>query len=123
MKRSHLHDMTVDDMVERFVAIGPEQDKALLRNAIAKFNRLFDEKKVIESELKARRIDQRRALLHLYDHPNAQVRLNAVKATLAVAPEAARRALQAIADSREYPQAGDAGMTLDNLDNGIFKPT
>jgi hypothetical protein len=33
-----------------------------------------------------------------------------------------RRALRAIADSREYPQAGNAGMSLDNLELGIFKP-
>jgi Domain of unknown function (DUF2019) len=77
----------------------------------------------IEDELKARAGDQRRELLSLYSHPNAQVRLNAIKATLAVAPELARRALQAIADSREYPQAGDAGMSLWNLERGIFKPT
>ena len=77
----------------------------------------------VEDELKARDGDQRRELLSLYNHPNAQVRLNAVKATLAVAPEPARRALQAIADSREYPQAGDAGMSIWNLERGIFKPT
>jgi hypothetical protein len=31
--------------------------------------------------------------------------------------------LEIIADSREYPQAGDAGMTIDALDEGIFKPS
>jgi hypothetical protein len=31
--------------------------------------------------------------------------------------------LELIADSREYPQAGEAGMTIDNLDSGVFKPT
>jgi hypothetical protein len=31
--------------------------------------------------------------------------------------------LEFIADSREYPPAGDAGMTLDDLDSGVFKPT
>jgi hypothetical protein len=31
--------------------------------------------------------------------------------------------LQDMADSREYPQSGDAGMTLYALDRGIFKPT
>jgi hypothetical protein len=50
------------------------------------------------------------------------VRLKAVKATLAVAPEPAWRMLKAIAESREYPQAGEAGMSLDNLESGIFKP-
>jgi Domain of unknown function (DUF2019) len=82
----------------------------------------FDEMVAIEDELKTRDGDQRRELLSLYNHPNAQVRLNAIKATLAVAPEIARQALQAIADSREYPQAGDAGMSLWNLEQGIFEP-
>jgi hypothetical protein len=77
----------------------------------------------MSAELKARDGDQRRALLKLYDHPNAQVRLKATKATLAVAPEVARRMLETIAESREFPQAGEAGMSIDNLDAGIFKPT
>jgi uncharacterized protein DUF2019 len=47
----------------------------------------------------------------------------AAKATLAVAPETALKMLRTIAESREYPQAGEAGMSLDNLKDGIFKPT
>src|SRR5262245_9338 len=117
-----LQDATVAQLVERFTAIGVEQDKALLRRGHAKFNRLFDEMVAIEDELKARTGDQRRELLGLYGHPNAQVRLNAMKATLAIAPEPAHQALRTLADSREYPQAGDAGMTLFALERGIFKP-
>ncbi len=75
------------------------------------------------NELKARPGDARHALVSLYQHPNLQVVLNAAKATLAVAPDAARRMIEAIAESKAYPQAGDAGMCLDNLDRGIFKPT
>jgi uncharacterized protein DUF2019 len=123
MKRPKLQEMTVNQLVARFTAIALDQDKALLRNEYAKFNRLFDEMEAVETELKKRNGDQRRALLRLYDHPNAQVRLKAVKATLAVAPERARRMLETIAESREYPQAGEAGMSLDNLELGIFKPT
>jgi ParB-like chromosome segregation protein Spo0J len=122
MKRVGVETKTVHQLVEHFVATGIEQDRALLRNDVSKFNRLFDAMIDVEDELKARDGDQRRALLDLYDHPNAQVRLNAAKATLAVAPESARRMLQTMADSREFPQAGDAGMTLDSLDRGIFKP-
>jgi hypothetical protein len=62
-------------------------------------------------------------LLTLYDRRNAQVRLTAAKATLAVAPKAARVQLQKLRRLREFPQAGDAGMTLRALDDGIFKPT
>jgi hypothetical protein len=123
MKRTKLQGMTVDQLIQRFTVIGIEQDQALLRGQHARFNRLFDEMVAIEDELKTRAGDQRRELLSLYNHANAQVRLNAVKATLAITPEFARRKLQVLADSREYPQAGDAGMTIDALDRGIFKPT
>lgn len=123
MSRTKLGKMTVSQLVERFVQIGLEQDDALLRGEIARFNRLYDRMEEVKNELKAREGDQRRALLALYDHPNPQVRLKAVKATLAVEPERARRMLQLIAESREYPQAGDAGMTIFALEQGIWKPT
>jgi hypothetical protein len=123
MTQSKLEKITTVRLVERFAAIGVNQHKALLRREHGKFNRLFDEMVAIENELKRRYGDQRRELLRLYEHPNPQVRLNAVKATLAIAPEHARRTLEAIAGSREYPQAGDAGMTIDSLEWGIFKPS
>jgi ParB-like chromosome segregation protein Spo0J len=123
MKKTNLREMSVDQLVERFTAIALDQDKALLRNEYAKFNRLFERMEEVKGELRARSGDERRALLRLYDHPNAQVRLKAVKATLAVAPESARRMLEIMAESGEYPQAGDAGMTIDALDRGVFRPT
>lgn len=123
MKRMPVREMTSDQLVERFTAISLEQDDALLGGEIARFNRLFDQKTAVVNELKSRTGDQRALLLKLFAHPNAQVRLNAAKATLAVAPDAARKMLHAIEDSKEFPQAGDAGMCLINLDRGIFKPT
>jgi hypothetical protein len=71
MKRAKLQDMTVNQLVERFTAITLEQDKTLLRNEYAKFNRLFEQMEDVKRELKARDGDQRRALLPLYDHSNA----------------------------------------------------
>jgi hypothetical protein len=123
MKRANLHDMTMEQLVDRFAAITFDQHDAVRRNANAKYNRLFRQMRAVEDELKGRAGDQRRALLPLYGHANAQVRLAAAKATLAVAPEDARQMLRQIADSREFPQAGDAGMCLVALDRGIFKPT
>jgi hypothetical protein len=122
-KPSKLKAMSVDHLVERFTELSLGQDEALLMDEIAKFNRLYGLREAVEQELKAREGDQRKALLALYGHRSMQVRLNAAKSTLAVAPEAARRELRAIADTREYPQAADAGMCLRNLDEGIFKPT
>jgi hypothetical protein len=123
MSQVKLQDMTLEQLVERFTSTALAQDRALLMGDIAKVNQLYLQLKEIEGALKVRQGDQRRALLSLYDHPNAQVRLKAVKATLSVAPLEARQQLQAIADSREYPQAGEAGMSIRNLDQGIFKPT
>lgn len=123
MKGNDLKEMAVGELVDRFVALALAQDQALLGGRYAEFNRLFDQMESVEQALRAREGDQRRQLLPLYHHPNAQVRLKAVKATLAVAPDDARRMLQTIADSREYPQAGEAGMSLINLARGIFKPS
>jgi hypothetical protein len=75
------------------------------------------------NQLKSRPGDQRRVLLDLYDHPNRQVRLNAAKATLAIAPDAAKQALQTLTENKLYSQALDAGMCLWALEQGIFKPT
>ena len=115
--------MTANQLVERFVEIAMAQEKALLMDETATFNRLFDQMQDVVRELQAREGDQRQALLTLYDHPNLQVRLKAVKNSLALAPQSGRRVLEAIANSQEYPQAGEAGMSLWNLDRGIFKPT
>ena len=121
-KQPSLPDMTIDQLVERFSDLALEQDKALLGENIPRINQLSESIEEVKSELQGREGDQRRALLRLYDHPNAQVRLKAVKATLAVEPVVARRMLEIIADSREYPQAGDAGMSILSLERGIYKP-
>jgi hypothetical protein len=77
----------------------------------------------IADELTIRPGDQRSALARLYAHPNVQVRLNAARLTLAVAPMAARNVIQALADSKKYPQAMVAEMCLCALDQEISKPS
>jgi hypothetical protein len=123
MKQSSPQTMTLDQLVQGFIEIGVAQDQALLEDDVSGFNRLFDLMQALVDELKMRSGDQRRLLLRLYDHPNMQVRLKAAKATLAVSPQVARDALEAIRASKWMPQALDAGMCLRALDQGIFKPT
>ncbi|MEX0841365.1 MAG: DUF2019 domain-containing protein [Xanthobacteraceae bacterium] len=123
MKNVALHKMTGEQLVDRFAALALAQDEALLMDEIAKVNRLYDQLEAVEAELKSRPGDQRRILLALYEHPNAQVRVKAIKATLAVVPEQARSALKALADSKDFPQAGEAGMCIYALEEGIYKPT
>jgi hypothetical protein len=118
-----LSKMSIEQLVDKYAEIGKDQNTALLRDEIAKFNKLFDRKRAVEDELKLRGNDERRVLLALYDHQDPQVRLNAIKATLAVAPERARAALEGLRTSGEYPQSMDAGMCISALEEGVFKPT
>jgi hypothetical protein len=110
----------VNQLVERFIAIALDQYDALLDDEHAKYNRLYEQMDAITRELKHRTGDQRRALIRLHDHPNAQVRLKSAIATLALVPEAARQTLQTISDRNEYPQAAYARDMLVALDKGTF---
>jgi hypothetical protein len=123
MKHIELSAMSSANLVERFAEIVVAQDQALLGGEHAKFNRLFRQMMDIANELKAREGDQRRLLLELFTFPNMQVRVQAAKLTLAIAPVEARKQLEAIADTHWMPQAGDAGMSLSFLDRGVFKPS
>jgi hypothetical protein len=122
MKRLVLRDMSADQLVHQFALLAVAQDAKLLENDIAVVNRLFRKIAEIETELKRRFGDQRMKLMVLYEHPNMQVRLKAAGATLAVAPQAARKQLEEIVASKWQPYAGDAGMTITNLDSGFYKP-
>jgi hypothetical protein len=107
-----LQKLTTAELIDRFANDGVAQDKALLYDEIDAFNNLMDEMNVISKELGGRGEQARLELLSLYNHPNIQVRLQAARASLPVAPIAARNEIEAIANSRHFPQAGDAGMTL-----------
>ena len=120
MNRDKLGKLTIEELVEGFVAIALEQDKALRHGQHPKYNRLFDQMETIKQELQERTGDQRQALVALHSHPNAQVRLKSAIATLALAPEAAQRTLQAISERNEYPQAVYARDMISALDKGSY---
>jgi hypothetical protein len=122
MSRVDLKSRTVEELVERFAALAIEQDEAGLHDDIPRVNRLYRQIKTIEAELKSRSGDQRTALLTLYPHPNAQVRLRAALATLAVALTSARAVLQELIERKEYPQMADAVGMLRALEQGRYVP-
>ena len=122
MTNQKLKEMSVGKLVERFVAIAIDQDKASFEENNAKFNRLFSQMEAVRSELKIRPGDQRKALLALLNHPNLQVRLKAAITTLAVAPGPSRQVLQTIASSNRLPQAANARLILNGLNDGSFVP-
>ncbi|QIS94660.1 DUF2019 domain-containing protein [Nitratireductor mangrovi] len=119
---TRLNNTPLDTLISSFIEIGVAQADALDAFDTRRFNRLYDREDEIVNELRARPGDQRRVLLTLFNHPNMQVRLNAAKSTLAVAPQEARAQLRAIQESQRFPQAGDAGMSLWNLEKGYFRP-
>jgi hypothetical protein len=91
MKRISLQDMTLDQLVKRFVDIALAEYEAREREDTAKFNRLFDQMTDLMAEFLIRPVRQRRALMALYEHPNPQVRYTAAVATKDFATQAARR--------------------------------
>jgi cytochrome c oxidase assembly protein Cox11 len=123
MSRAKLNNLSIEQLVQQFTDLAVQQDMALLGGPQKEVNRIFWKLEAIESELKGRPGDQRAALLPLYNHKNKQVQVKAAKATLAIAPEAARSQLEAIRVSGWQPQALEAGMCLWNLERGVFKPT
>ena len=108
-------------LVEQFVSMALQQDDANLTDNIARYNRLFDRMTSLKQELTNREGDRRRALLHLCDHENAQVRFQAAIAIAELAPEKARQTFQIISDRNEYPEAGDARRWIRRLDEGRSK--
>jgi len=123
MIRVNLSVMSTEQLLARFVEIGIKEERAELYRDLRASKRLYWAMQAVVQELKSRPGDARSELLKLYDHPSMQVRLKAAKATLAVAPQAARQALETIKHSNCYPEAGEAGMSLWALDEGIFVPS
>jgi uncharacterized protein (DUF924 family) len=122
MTTDNLQNLSVNALVDRFATIGVEQYKAKDAEQDERYKELFYKMYDIQEELKRRQGDERRALIMLFDYPNMQVRLMAAKYALAVAPQAARRAIEAIAASTWAPQCYDARMCLHMLDEGTFVP-
>jgi cytochrome c oxidase assembly protein Cox11 len=123
MKEANLQAMSVKELVELFTGYALQQDDAVLAFDVKETNRLYWKLEEVEDELKSRPGDQRHALLPLLEHPNPQVQVKAAKAILAIAPAAARQVLETIAETCYGPQKLEAGMSLMNLDRGIYKPT
>ena len=121
MKAVSTRDMSTEMLIEKYIEIGIAQGEAIENFDTAKFNRLFDQKAKLVRELRSRPGDERHRLLKLYDHPNLQVRLNAVNSTYALNPDAARRVFEEVQASKRFPWAGDAGMSLSMLELGLSK--
>lgn len=133
MTNPDLTSMKLDQLVKYFVDTAIEEEEAILGSttdmsdptreaAVKRMNELYDEMERIDHELRKRGREARLALMPLYDHPNAQVNLQAAHYTLGVAPAVARERLQVIADSGWAPQFWQARSIMSALENGNLKP-
>jgi hypothetical protein len=117
-----LKSLSLVELIDRFTEVTLRQYDAALFGKVAQYNALIDPMLAITDELKSRPGDQRSGLVPLLVHPNRQVRLMAAQFTLALAPVAAREALQELSDAKVYPQAAYAMGTLRALERGDRKP-
>jgi hypothetical protein len=112
--------MSVDELVQRHAVLSAEQGRGLDGfSSMIKVNRLAQQISEINSELKSRPGDQRLALTGLFSSPDPWVRLNAARIVMNTAPVEARPVIQQIADSKNYPVAGHAGMCLSFFDGEL----
>lgn len=128
-----LNSMTLDQLVSHFAETAVAEEEAILGMttdmndptrpvAVRRAQELSMELRRIDGELRRRGPEARLALMPLYDHPNAQVNLQAAHYTLGVAPAHARERLQVIADSGWAPQFWQARSIISALEHGNFKP-
>ncbi|HYM17659.1 MAG TPA: DUF2019 domain-containing protein [Micropepsaceae bacterium] len=115
--------MTERALIDRFREVALEEQIALLDSDAGKFRPLYENMQAIDAELRGRGSAARAALLTLLDDDNLRVRYEAAVRCLGIAPARARRVLGEIVASCKMPEAGDAGMTLLNLERGVFAPT
>lgn len=123
MTKSRLTTLSIGELVKRFADIGVQQYDALMGDDVKTFNRLYEQMDAVVQELRARTGDQRQALIPLYKHTNPQVRMKAAINSLACNYSEARQVLEDVANSQKFPTAGHAGMILEGLEQGDFKPT
>lgn len=120
MSGAKLNELSVGQLVDQFLKITLAQYDAEFEPN--KYNKLYDRMVEVRGELKRRAGDQRSALVPLFSHQNPQVRFMAAVAMLKLVPDAAQTVLQALADSKEYPQAANAIGILRALEEGRYVP-
>lgn len=125
MRLEHLVAHFADTAIAREEAIlgmTTDEEDPTREAAVRRSHELHVELGRIDAELRSRGRQARLALMKLYDHPNAQVNLDAAFYTLGVAPEVARQRIQVIADSGWAPQYWQASSMIDALKHGNLKP-
>jgi hypothetical protein len=115
--------LSIEQLVRIYEGVSVEEFDALELGDMPLVRKLFDKLESIDREIRARGVEARRKMLPLPNHRNPQVRINAAKALLAIAPQEARSTLELLASRGPSIQRLDARMCIRHLEEGVFKPT
>ena len=118
-----LEELTIDELIARFILIGEKQYPLTLRGEVKKYNLLVENEGKINKELRRRGIEARLELVKLFIHPNIQVRMNAARRSLGIAREPALNVLRQITKEDFGPFRLDAGMAIALVEDGTVNPT
>ena len=132
MTSQRYSEMSDERLAEAFVKLSIDEADAIGLGNVHAVNNLFNQLRAIERALRARGPQARKVLAPLLKYSAApppfsqdraaQVRLNAARELLAVVPEEARSTLEDLAAHGPSDQSGRAGMCLQFLQDGVFKP-
>jgi len=122
MKNSQLARLDDKELIERFLIAAKQMGMAVLDSEVRKANRVFQILWDIDLLLRSRGREARLKLLPLLDDKDRFVRYYAAIKLLGLVPDRARAIIEWIHKYWFDALAGDAGMTLHNLDTGVFKP-
>jgi hypothetical protein len=115
VKQPSLAPLSIDELVNLFQQNAIEQDRVIFKEQVSKYKKVFAESDAISAELNERGPDALRALTRLYNDPNMQVRLQAARSTVDVAPAEAQSVLLDIARFGHVPQSANARAKLRRL--------
>jgi hypothetical protein len=117
-----LSSLADDELIARFAATAKVVGAAVLNSDVDRTDRAIRRLWAIEAVLRARGPTSRMKLVRLLDDRDRFVRYYAAYHLLALVPERARAIIEWNAKFGFDALAGDAGMTLRNLDTGFYKP-
>ena len=121
MTDKRFYDLSNADLIDEFVRAAALCGKASFEDDVPTMRRASYRMRALDDVFKTRDLAVRSLLLQYLQHPDEGVRYWSAKRLLPIAALEARACIQRIATGIG-PIAGAAGMTLLELDRGVFKP-
>jgi hypothetical protein len=122
MKSLDLSGLESEELVKQFAEAAKKMAAAVLNSETQDTNRIFRHMEAIDVLLRSRGREARLLLTSFLDDDDRFVRYYAAQYLLGLVPDRARAIIEWNYKYGFDAIAFDAGMTLYNLDTGVFKP-